>query len=65
MVAFRNVEILDVTGPLEVCALASRTLQARGGGAGYGVEILAEQIGEVRTSSGLELRSALSFGRTF
>jgi transcriptional regulator GlxA family with amidase domain len=55
MVAFRNVEILDVTGPLEVFALASSTLQTQGGGCGYEVEILAEQAGEVRTSSGLRL----------
>lgn len=55
MVAFKNAEILDVIGPLEVFALASSTLQTQGGGFGYEVEILAEQAGEVQTSSGLRL----------
>jgi transcriptional regulator GlxA family with amidase domain len=53
MVAFPSVQILDVVGPLEVFAIASRHL--RGDDCGYEVEIVAASAGPVTASSGLEL----------
>jgi transcriptional regulator GlxA family with amidase domain len=50
IVAFDDVQALDVTGPSEVFSLADR---ARGGGA-YSIELVSEAAG-VRTSSGLTL----------
>jgi transcriptional regulator GlxA family with amidase domain len=51
VVAFPGVQILDVTGPSEVFALAS----AIGGGEPYAVELLAPRRGPLATSSGIEL----------
>jgi transcriptional regulator GlxA family with amidase domain len=58
IVAFDDVQALDVTGPSEVFSLADR---ARGGGT-YSIELLAEGdgaggAGAVRTSSGLTLQA--------
>jgi transcriptional regulator GlxA family with amidase domain len=55
MVAFPGVQILDVTGPLEVFACATRLLTARHGftSPAYRVEILATRAGTVRCSSGV------------
>jgi transcriptional regulator GlxA family with amidase domain len=70
MLAFPNAQILDVTGPLEVFAIATRLLEERASRSepkaseghevwrrdpGYQVELIAESAGPVRMSSGLEL----------
>ena len=56
MLAFPDAQILDVTGPLEVFAIATRLLAAKGSSdAGYRVELAAASAGPVRMSSGLEL----------
>jgi transcriptional regulator GlxA family with amidase domain len=56
MLAFPDAQILDVTGPLEVFAIATRLLTAQGGSdPGYRVELVAASAGPVRMSSGLEL----------
>jgi transcriptional regulator GlxA family with amidase domain len=70
MLAYPDAQILDVTGPLEVFAIATRFLTARqvsrsepkaseghqvGRDPGYRVELVAPSAGPVRMSSGLEL----------
>ncbi|MBV8957134.1 MAG: GlxA family transcriptional regulator [Actinobacteria bacterium] len=61
-VAFPDVQILDVTGPLEVFSMATRLLDRPGHG--YRVELVANTDGSVRASSGLELMaSPLDKGR--
>ena len=59
MVGFDGFQLLDVTGPLDVFACASRLLQAQGhpGPEPYRVELLAAQPGPVRSSSGLALQA--------
>ena len=63
MVAYPDVQILDVTGPLEVFARTARWLvdQGRRRQPTYVVELLAERPGIVRSSSGLELFVRRSF----
>ncbi len=51
IVAFPDVQALDVFGPLEVFTAADRTA----GGGRYAVEVLASSGGTVRTSSGVRL----------
>jgi transcriptional regulator GlxA family with amidase domain len=57
MLVFRDVQILDVTGPLEVFARTARWLVDHGRRAepAYSVELLAARRGHVASSSGLEL----------
>jgi transcriptional regulator GlxA family with amidase domain len=57
MVAFPGVQILDVTGPLEVFATTSRLLTARSGVTtpAYRLEIMASRAGRLRCSSGIGL----------
>lgn len=57
--AYPDVQMLDVVGPLEVFACASRFLPPTA--RGYAVEVLAERAGPVRTSSGLTLGAARSW----
>ena len=54
VLAFPDFQILDVAGPLEVFAYASRLIPD----ADYHVELLARRPGPVRASSGLELIAA-------
>jgi len=59
VVAYPDVQVLDVVGPLEVFAIASRLLELRGRAtAAYAVEAVATQAGVLRTSSGLGLVAA-------
>lgn len=62
VVAYPDVQILDVTGPLEVFATASR-LRASGGRAAprYVVEVLAARAGPLATSSGIGLVAERAF----
>ena len=59
LVAFPDVQILDVTGPGEVFSLADRAARAAGsaavGPAGYSLELVAPDAGELAASSGLRL----------
>ncbi|MET8981899.1 DJ-1/PfpI family protein [Streptomyces sp. NPDC004539] len=55
---FPGVDLLDVTGPAEVFALADRET---GGAAGYRVELAGRTRGEVRTSAGPRLVADLAF----
>jgi len=56
MLAFPDVQVLDVTGPLEVFAMASQELaRHRGADAGYQICLAAWRRGPLRCSSGLEL----------
>jgi len=57
MLTFPDAQMLDVTGPLEVFSRTSRWLQDHMGhrGIAYQVEVVAEEAGSVRMSSGLEL----------
>lgn len=57
--AYPDVQMLDVVGPLEVFACASRFLPPTA--RGYAVEVLAERAGQIRTSSGLTLGAARSW----
>ncbi|HZR84111.1 MAG TPA: GlxA family transcriptional regulator [Candidatus Binatia bacterium] len=60
MIAFPAVQILDVTGPLEVFARSGRWLRDHGKPAydAYEVEILAASAGPFPASSGIELVAA-------
>jgi transcriptional regulator GlxA family with amidase domain len=64
VLAYPDVQMLDVTGPLEIFAAASRLLARRDGAdpgpPAYAVEIVAPEAGPVRTSSGLELVASRS-----
>ncbi|MFJ4675846.1 MULTISPECIES: GlxA family transcriptional regulator [unclassified Kitasatospora] len=55
---FPDVDLLDVTGPAEVFALAERE---SGGRAGYRVELAGPEQGLVRTSAGVRLAVDLTF----
>jgi transcriptional regulator GlxA family with amidase domain len=56
MLAYPDAQVLDVTGPLEVFAIATRLLsEFERRDPGYRVEVVAPAAGPVRMSSGLEL----------
>ncbi|MDG4859598.1 DJ-1/PfpI family protein [Streptomyces sp. T-3] len=55
---FPDVDLLDVTGPAEVFALANRETAGR---AGYQVRLAGPVAGEVRTSAGVRLLTDLAF----
>ncbi|MFB7665861.1 GlxA family transcriptional regulator [Kitasatospora sp. NPDC056138] len=55
---FPDVDLLDVTGPAEVFALANRET---GGRAGYQVQLAGRSRGEVTTSAGVRLVTDLCF----
>jgi transcriptional regulator GlxA family with amidase domain len=64
IVAFPGVQSLDVTGPLEVFASASRLLaHTRDIDDAYQVEVLGPEPGSLSTSSGLELVARGALGR--
>ncbi|GAA3265189.1 GlxA family transcriptional regulator [Streptomyces lavendulae] len=56
---FPDVDLLDVTGPAEVFALANRESEGR---AGYEVRLAAPDAGPVRTAAGVRLVADLAFG---
>ncbi|QNP66408.1 GlxA family transcriptional regulator [Streptomyces genisteinicus] len=56
---FPGVDLLDVTGPAEVFALANRET---GGRAGYTVRLAGPVAGKVRTSAGVRLLTDVAFG---
>jgi len=56
---FPDVDLLDVTGPAEVFALANRETAGR---AGYRVRLAGPVAGEVRTSAGVRLLTDVAFG---
>ncbi|CAM5242134.1 Helix-turn-helix domain-containing protein OS=Streptomyces alboniger OX=132473 GN=CP975_32575 PE=4 SV=1 [Streptomyces alboniger] len=58
---FPDVDLLDVTGPAEVFALANRET---GGRAGYEVLLAGPEAGAVRTSAGVRLLTDLAFAET-
>ncbi|MFJ8083278.1 GlxA family transcriptional regulator [Streptomyces sp. NPDC096205] len=55
---FPDVDLLDVTGPAEVFALANRET---GGRAGYAVQLAAPTCGPVTTSAGVRLVADVAF----
>lgn len=55
ILAFPNVQLLDVTGPLQVFASANVQLQENGQTAHYSPRVVAAQDGSVVSSSGLGL----------
>lgn len=55
MVAFRDLQILDVTGPLEIFGATSRWLRAKRSAPGYTIEIAAARRGPIASSSGMRL----------
>ena len=56
LAAFPDAQILDVAGPLEVFATATRLLERDGARApGYTVELVAARSGRLSTSSGIDL----------
>ena len=62
MIAFPDVQILDVTGPLEVFALATRLLRERQRvDQAYAIELLATRAGVLPASSGLQLVATNAF----
>ena len=56
-VAFPDVQVLDVTGPLEVFGRTARLLVERGlrRDLAYSVEIVAATAGPIETSSGIKI----------
>lgn len=61
LVAYPDVQILDVVGPLEVFACAARFLPSTA--PGYVIEVLAARRGPVRVSSGLTLGADRSWAQ--
>jgi transcriptional regulator GlxA family with amidase domain len=63
VVAYPEAQLLDVAGPLEVFASASRWLRARGlrGDDAYATELLGPRAGALRTGSGLRLAADRGF----
>jgi transcriptional regulator GlxA family with amidase domain len=63
MVAYPDVQILDVTGPLEVFSRASRWMQDHGirRDLAYRVEVVAPRAGAFSTSSGVRLVAERSY----
>ena len=63
IVAHPDAQLLDVAGPLEVFAGASRFLRERGARSGdaYAIELLAPRAGALVTSSGLTLVADRAF----
>jgi len=63
MVAYPDVQILDVTGPLEVFSRASRWMQEHGirRELAYRVEVVAPRAGAFSTSSGVRLVAERSY----
>ncbi len=55
IVAYPDVQALDVTGPHEVFAGAAGLVERRAGARGYDVEVVALDPGAVRSESGLQL----------
>ena len=55
MLTYPGIQLLDVTGPLEVLAAASEAVALRGSGRGYVLEIVGPEPGLVRASSGLRI----------
>lgn len=55
MVAFDAVQLLDVTGPLQVFATANETIANAGGSHPYTVRIVAQQVPNVTASAGIML----------
>ncbi len=65
ILAFPEVQSLDVTGPLEVFAGAQTLIEAVGrDDRGYEVSILSHDGGPLRTSSGLQIIPHCSFSET-
>src|SRR5262249_15283493 len=64
MLAYPDVQMLDVMGPLEVFARTSRWLRDKGRSQGdaYDIEIIGLQPGPFRASSGLRLYADRRFG---
>jgi transcriptional regulator GlxA family with amidase domain len=62
MVAFPGVQSLDVTGPLEVFAMAARGRELAGHEPGYRIELVAARRGPLDTWSGLKLVSDAALG---
>jgi transcriptional regulator GlxA family with amidase domain len=65
VLAYPGVQILDVTGPLEVFARASEVAVERGHASAppYRVEVLAPRPGPLRSSSGIGLVADRAFAR--
>jgi transcriptional regulator GlxA family with amidase domain len=59
MLAFPGAQVLDVTGPLEVFAMATAALGRAEGG--YRIELAAARRGPLETSSGLRLFAESAF----
>jgi transcriptional regulator GlxA family with amidase domain len=55
MVAFPDVQLLDVVGPLEVLAAASLAAEHRGAGRGYSLEVIGPELPSLRAASGLRI----------
>ena len=63
IVVYPGVEILDVTGPMEVFAFANIGLQQSGvSEPGYTIELLAEKPGALTTSCGLQIIANRAYG---
>jgi transcriptional regulator GlxA family with amidase domain len=64
LVAFPGVQVLDVTGPLEVFSQATRRLSEakKESEPAYALEVVARRAGPIATSSGLRLLSDRAIG---
>lgn len=63
IVVYPGVEILDVTGPMEVFAFANIGLQQSGvSESGYTIELLAEKPGMLTASCGLQIIANRAYG---
>lgn len=58
MLAFPSVQLLDVTGPLQVFASANEHIEQSGGTSPYILRVVAKKCSRVTASSGLEIATS-------
>lgn len=67
MIAYKDTQILDITGPLEMFSAANSILKRNGdvGPAPYDIKLVAEEEGPFKTTGGLYLVAEGSYSETF
>src|SRR3569833_197742 len=58
VLAFPDVQLLDVTGPLQVFATANEQIVQAGGAPPYALKVVAKEAAQVTASAGLQLTTA-------
>jgi transcriptional regulator GlxA family with amidase domain len=59
VLAFPDVQLLDVTGPLQVFATANEHVVRGGGAPPYALKVVAKEAGQVTASAGLQITTSV------